>query len=71
MLSDPWQGKGLGTELLHRLLDIGRQERMGRIVAFILPDNIGMRRVCTKLGFSIRYDANAEAYRAEISLLER
>jgi len=44
---------------------------MGRIVAFILPDNLGMRRVCTKLGFNVRYDANAEAYKAEISLLER
>jgi acetyltransferase len=71
VISDPWQGKGLGTELLYRLLDIGRQEKMGRIVAFILPDNVGMRRVCTKLGFSVRYDANAEAYRAEISLVER
>ena len=71
VISDPWQGKGLGTELLHRLLDIGRQEKMGRIVAFILPDNLGMRRVCTKLGFNVRYDANAEAYKAEISLLER
>ena len=71
VISDPWQGKGLGTKLLSRLLDIGRQEKMGRIVAFILPDNIGMRRICTKLGFSVRYDTNMEAYRAEISLLER
>jgi acetyltransferase len=70
VISDPWQGKGLGTELLSRLLDIGRQEKMGRIVAFILPDNMGMRRVCIKLGFSVRYDANAEAYKAEISLTE-
>jgi len=69
VISDPWQGKGLGTELLSRLLDIGRQEKIGRIVAFILPDNMGMRRVCTKLGFSVRYDANAEAFKAEISLM--
>jgi len=68
VISDQWQGKGLGTELLSRLLEIGRQEKIGQVVGYILTDNIGMRRVCEKLGFTIRYDANAEAYRAVISL---
>ena len=70
VISDQWQGKGLGTELLSRLLDIGKQEQIGRIVAYILPDNLPMQRVCKKLGFDVRYDANAEAYKAVISLTD-
>ncbi|MGA8660472.1 MAG: bifunctional acetate--CoA ligase family protein/GNAT family N-acetyltransferase [Chthoniobacterales bacterium] len=70
VISDHWQGKGLGTDLLSRLLEIGRQEKISRVVGYILTDNIGMRRVCEKLGFTIRYDTNAEAYRAVISLPE-
>ena len=70
VISDQWQGKGLGTELLSRLLEIGQQEKISQVVGYILTDNIGMRRVCEKLGFTIRYDANAEAYRAVISLTE-
>jgi acetyltransferase len=70
VISDQWQGKGLGTELLSRLLEIGQQEKISKIVGYILTDNIGMRRVCEKLGFTIRYNTNSEAYRAVISLTE-
>ena len=68
VISDGWHGQGLGTELLSRLLQIGRQERIGRIVGYILPDNHPMRRVCEKLGFNLRYDAESETYKATIHL---
>jgi acetyltransferase len=68
VISDAWQGQGLGTELLRRLLQIGRQERTARIVGYILRGNVPMRRVCEKLGFSLRYDAEMEAYKAAINL---
>lgn len=66
VITDQWQGQGLGTELLSRLLDIGRQEKIDRIFAYILPENIAMQRVCKKLGFDIRYDTWAESYKATI-----
>jgi acetyltransferase len=55
LLNDAWQRKGLGTELLRRLVAIGRDEGVSCITADILPDNLDMRRVCQKVGFELRY----------------
>ena len=54
LVNDQYQRTGLGTELLTRLLQVGRDEGLERVVAEILPENEGMRRVCTKLGFSFK-----------------
>ncbi len=53
IVSDAFQGKGLGTELLHRLVTIGRKEGLQRIVATILPENTGMLKISERLGFHI------------------
>jgi acetyltransferase len=51
LISDNHQRTGLGTELLRRLLLIARDEGIERVVAEILHENEGMRRICAKLGF--------------------
>jgi acetyltransferase len=52
LISDAYQGHGLGSELLTRLLDIARQEgEVSRVVAYMLPENLAMKRVSQKLGF--------------------
>ncbi len=51
LISDSFQGRGLGTELLRRLLEIGRKERVGRIVGYVLAGNQHMLDVCRRLGF--------------------
>ena len=51
LISDPWQGKGLGTELLDLLVRIGRKERLHRIVGHIAADNVTMKRVSEEVGF--------------------
>ena len=53
LVSDAYQGGGLGTELLRRLLDIGRQEGVKRIFGSILNDNLNMLRVTERLGFKL------------------
>jgi acetyltransferase len=68
VISDQWQGQGLGTYLLKLLLDIGRKEGLERIIGHILPDNYGMQRVCKKLGFALNYDDFADDMKAEITL---
>jgi acetyltransferase len=68
VLSDSYQGKGLGTEVLRRLLDVGKQEHVKRIVGYILSDNLAMRRACTKLGFQVGYDPDTEVFKAVILL---
>ena len=66
LISDRYQGLGLGTELLHSLIDIGRQEQLNRITADILPDNHTMQHLCTKLGFEIQ--RNMDVVRAYFKL---
>jgi acetyltransferase len=51
LITDEYQGRGLGTELSRRLLEIARAEDIERVIAEILPENIHMQRVCRELGF--------------------
>jgi len=67
LVGDPWQGKGLGTELLKLLVQIGRKERVRRIVGHIASENTLMKRVSEEVGFTLRRDSN-DAWRAEINL---
>ena len=59
LVSDPLQGQGLGTAMLRRLFDVGRDWGVKRIVAEILPGNVQMRRVCKDLGFSFEGETGA------------
>jgi acetyltransferase len=68
LVSDNWHHRGLGNELLKRLVEIGRKEKLTRIFGDILPENRDMLRVCDKLGFRKHYSANDGVVRAEIDL---
>ena len=50
-ISDAFQQQGLGTELLRRLLDVGRREGLRRIMGYISAENTQMLKLATKLGF--------------------
>lgn len=57
LIKDDYQGLGLGTELLRRLLEVAEDERdIGCVMAYMLPENMGMRRVAEKLGFQLKYE---------------
>ncbi len=49
-MSDPWQGHGLATQLLRRLVQVGRDEKLDR------PDNRKMQHVTRKAGFDLQRD---------------
>jgi acetyltransferase len=68
---DEYQGTGLGTELLGRLLEIAKDEGIERVMAEIMPENAGMRRVCTKLGFRFERIPDSQNVLAEIELESR
>lgn len=53
LVSDLFQCRGLGTELLQRLVQVGRDEQLSRITADILAENTPMQRVCEKVGFRL------------------
>jgi acetyltransferase len=66
LVSDEFQGRGLGTELLSRLLQIARDEGVGRVTAYMLPENRGIINISKKLGF--RIEREAELVKAVIEL---
>ena len=68
MISDQWQGHGLGTKLLRLLVEIGRKEKLSRIFAHILPDNSVMRHVSKKVGFKLHFDSKEDEWKAELAL---
>ncbi len=68
LVSDSYQGQGLGSELMRRLINIARAEKFDRISADILPDNDGMQRVCKKLGMSLRFDPEEGVIKAILDL---
>ena len=53
LVADPYQGLGLGTELLHRLLEIARKEGIRRVVAEMLRDNLAVQATFKKVGFQL------------------
>jgi acetyltransferase len=62
LVADAWQRRGLGTELLRRIVDIARAERIPRVTATMLTDNGVMMRVAAGLGFEVRAEpGDAEA----------
>jgi acetyltransferase len=65
LISDQWQRLGLGTELLKRLVQIGRDERLTRLTADILADNHGMQHLSRKVGFKVEHSSNNPDLKAE------
>jgi acetyltransferase len=68
IVSDPFQGKGIGTALLERLIQVGRDEKIDRITGDVLPENIDMQRICEKVGFRLVYSAGDPVIKAMIDL---
>jgi len=67
LISDPYQRRGLGTELLQRIIQVGCQEKLTRITADILAENVPMQKVAEKVGFHLERAGN-DLVKAEIRL---
>ncbi len=68
VISDSLQRSGLGTELMRRILDVARAERVRIVDGLVLPENRGMLRVCEKLGFRSEYRPRDEAVYVSFSV---
>jgi acetyltransferase len=51
IITDAYQHRGLGTVLLHRMMDIARQEGVKLLSAEVLPSCTDMQSMCEKAGF--------------------
>ncbi|MBO9997741.1 MAG: bifunctional acetate--CoA ligase family protein/GNAT family N-acetyltransferase [Cyanobacteria bacterium SID2] len=68
LVADRFQRQGLGTELLRRLIEVGRAEGIEQIVAEILSDNVAMKRISERLGFHVERILGEVMVRAELDL---
>jgi acetyltransferase len=68
LVGDQWQMHGVGTELLRRLVQVGRDRKLERIVANMSLDNQPMHKLCEKLGFTFGPGPEPAFIRAELPL---
>ena len=68
LVTDQFQHQGLGTELLRRLMQAGRDEHLQRLTGYILDENKGMRDICQKLGFHLQYSLEEQIMKVELEL---
>jgi acetyltransferase len=64
LVSDEWQRQGLGCELLRRMIEIGRNEKLASISGVILADNHAMQHICRKVGFQVVHEADNNSFKA-------
>jgi acetyltransferase len=62
LINDEWQRQGLGTELLRRLIEIGRDEKLKQLSGAILADNHAMQHVCRKVGFKVVHNSDTNSF---------
>jgi acetyltransferase len=53
IVGDRYQGRGIGTEMVGRLVGVGRREGLRRIVAVILAENAAMLALAKRFHFAI------------------
>jgi acetyltransferase len=54
LVSDQWQGRGLGTELLGGVARVAREEKFKKLSGEILRDNLATQAIFKKTGFKLR-----------------
>jgi acetyltransferase len=68
VVTDAHQDEGLGTELVRRLIDIGRDEKLERIVAKILPESEGMKALTRHLNVRTEPSPDPNALKVVLDL---
>jgi acetyltransferase len=68
LVADEWQGQGLGTALLRRLLGAAREDGLSTVRADILAENVAMQKLCGEAGFRLSPDPDGKTILAELDL---
>ena len=67
---DDFQKRGIGAELLRRLIRVAREEKLETIEGWIAPSNLAMQNLSRKLGFNVRFNSSEELVQATLTLSE-
>lgn len=62
IVTDAWQDKGIGTQLLTAALDMARSRGYDTIYGATLPENEGMRHLARKMGFQVKFNFEEKVY---------
>jgi acetyltransferase len=68
VVSDPWQGKGIGAALMEKLLAIAKERGVEYLWGVVLAENTQMLALGKSLGFSISRAGLSYQYKLEIDL---
>ena len=68
LINDQFQGRGIGPELLRRLIEVARDEKLERMFARVTVDNITMQVMCRKLGFKVYHLQHGHLVEASLAL---
>lgn len=60
---DAWQRRGIGSRLMHSLMDAARARGLGTMEGWVLSGNAGMQAMMDGLGFTIYADAGDPSLR--------
>jgi acetyltransferase len=69
LISDCCHDLGIGSELVHQLIQLARQEKIYRLEALMIPENEVMQHVFEKLGFQFSPFDEGKMLKAELVLL--
>jgi acetyltransferase len=58
----------LGKELLRRVVQVARDEKLSQVSAEMLPDNVGMQAIMRGLGFRVRTGEDLTSIQAYLDL---
>jgi acetyltransferase len=68
VVTDLFQGQGLGSEMLRRMVDLARTEGVERIVLEVSRDNAPIQRMLERLGFRLGERPDTALLHAELAL---
>jgi acetyltransferase len=68
VVGDAWQGRGLGSHLMRRLIAVAREHGVRRLVGEVLRDNEGMIRLVEGLGFTLEPTEDSAVLKATLPL---
>ena len=68
LVSDEWQNKGIGSELLKLIIQAGKREKLNKLVTSILAENRRMQHLCKTHGFIFEHNVGDSECMAELPL---
>jgi acetyltransferase len=68
LVTDSYQNRGLGAELLRRVIRVAHEEGVHAVSAEMMADNVAMQAICKHLGFKVKMQAGFTSMRARLEV---